>query len=346
MHFFFILLMFMPISWIASAMGASGTVVFVMSALSIIGLVAVLGKATEDAAYYLGERVGGFLIATFGNVAELLINIYALKAGLIDMVKSFIIGSIIESILLVLGVSLLCGGLKHKVQRFDLRSVELHSSMLLFAVIGMSIPAFFIHTMQNYGARVEELSLVIAGIMFILYILQMIFTFFTHKGIFENEYRELTNGPGWTLKTSVIVMLVVTVALCIQSEIFTGSVQSMTESFGFSEIFVGLILVPVIGNIAENITAVIMAMKNKMNVAIEVSVGSALQVILFVMPILVFMSFIWKPMNLLFAPAELVVLICSTLITNKIIEDGRSNWLEGAQLLGVYIIIAIAFFII
>ena len=346
MKFLYILLVFMPISWIASAMGANGTALFVMSALSIVGLAAVMGKATENAAYYLGEKVGGFLNATFGNAAELLINIFALKAGLIEVVKSSIIGSIIGNILLVLGLSLLCGGLKHKIQKFDIKAVELHSSMLFFAVIGMSIPAIFVHTMANDSTKVEELSLVIAGLMFLLYFLQIIFTFVTHKDVFAETEGEPAEKPEWSLKVSIIILLVVTAGLGIQSEIFTGSVEGMTETLGLSEMFVGLILIPIIGNAAEHSTAVVMAMKNKMNVAIEVSVGSTLQVILFVMPVLVFISCIWTPMNLIFTPFELVVLVCSALITNRIIEDGRSNWIEGAQLLGIYAIIAIAFFIV
>ncbi|MBR3646018.1 MAG: calcium/proton exchanger [Lachnospiraceae bacterium] len=346
MKILYTLLIFIPISIVANLMHVDGTVIFLLSALSIVGLAAVLGKATEDAAYYLGQRAGGFLNATLGNSAELLINVFALKAGLLDVVKSSIIGSIIGNILLVLGLSLLCGGLKHKVQTFNIKAVELNSSMLFFAVIGMSIPALFIHTMDDDGTKVEELSLVIAAIMFILYLLQIVFTFFTHKEAFESAQEEEMEKPSWSLKTSIIVLVVVTCFLALESEMFTGSVESITETFGLSQMFVGLILIPIIGNAAEHSTAVVMAVKNKMDVAIEVSVGSTLQVILFVMPALVFISLIWTPMNLIFTPFELVVLVCSALITNRIIEDGRSNWIEGFQLLAIYAIIAISFFIV
>ncbi|MDO4622676.1 MAG: calcium/proton exchanger [Eubacteriales bacterium] len=347
MNVLYFLLIFIPITLIGHFMHLGGTLMFLFSALSIVGLAAVMGKATEDAAHYLGERVGGFLNATFGNSAELLINIFALKSGLIDVVKASLVGSVIGNILLVLGLSMLCGGLKHKEQRFNIKAVEADSSMLFFALIGISIPAAFFHTMTDSSIKAEELSLVIAGAMFILYILQILFTFVTHKSQFESESEETeTEAPSWSLRKALIILIGVTVLLAFISELFIGSVEGMTETLGLSQAFVGLILIPVIGNAAEHSTAVVMAVKNKMNAAIEVSVGSTLQGVLFVMPLLVFISCIWTPMNLIFTPFELMALICSALITNRVIEDGYSNWFEGAQLLGIYLIIAIAFFIV
>ena len=343
------LLIFIPISIIGHFASFDGTAMFIMSALSIVGLAAVMGRATENAAHYLGEKIGGFLNATFGNAAELLINIFALKAGLVDVVKASIVGSIIGNILLVFGLSLLCGGIKNKVLKYNIKAVELNSSLLFFSIIGISLPAVFVHTMSSDSTKVEEFSLVIAIFMFILYFLQIIFTFVTHKDAFietEEVNKESEEKPDWSLKTSIAILIGVTVILGIESEFFTASVESMTTTLGLSEAFVGLIMIPVIGNAAEHSTAVVMAMKNKMNTAIEVSVGSTLQVILFVMPVLVFVSFIWTPMNLIFTPFEIVALICSVLIANRVIEDGRSNWLEGVQLLGIYLIIAIAFFIV
>lgn len=342
------LLVFIPISIIGHFANFNDTLMFIFSALSIVGLAAMMGKATEDAAHYLGERMGGFLNATFGNAAELLINIFVLKSGMVDVVKASIVGSIIGNILLVLGLSMLCGGFKHKTQTFNIKSVELHSGMLFFATIGMCIPAVFYHTMTHDGTKSEELSLVIAGLMFLLYILQIVFTFVTHKDMFENkdEENEEQEKPTWSLKTSILVLVGVTILLGIMSEMFTGSVEGMSENLGLSEAFVGLILIPIIGNAAEHSTAVVMAMKNKMDVAIEVSIGSTLQVILFVMPILVFVSCLFTPMNLIFTPFELAILVSSAIITNRVIEDGTSNWFEGAQLLMIYALIAIAFFIL
>lgn len=345
MNILYLLLVFIPVSIIGHFTNMSGTLMFIFAALSIVGLAAVMGKATEDASYYLGERVGGFLNATFGNAAELLINIFALKAGMVEIVKASIVGSIIGNILLVLGLSMLCGGLKHKDQKFNLKTVELNSSMLFFAMIGMCLPAMFVHTMSRDSMKTEEFSVVIAVFMMILYVLQIIFTFVTHKDQFESESEEMEK-PSWSLKKALTVLVVVTICLGVESEFFTGSVEGMTDALGLSEAFVGLILIPVIGNAAEHSTAVVMAMKNKMNIAIEVSVGSTLQVILFVMPILVFVSLLFTPMNLIFTPFELAALICSALITNRVIEDGHSNWIEGAQLLMIYVIIAIAFFIV
>jgi len=340
------LLVFIPVSLAGKMLGLNETLMFLCTALAIVGLAAVMGKATESAAHYLGERVGGFLNATFGNAAELLINIFVLKAGMTEIVKASIVGSILGNILLVLGLSMLCGGFKHKVQRFNINAVEMHSGMLFFAIIGMCIPAAFVHTISRDTVKTEELSIVIAVMMLILYVLQMIFTFKTHKSHFEIESAEEEEEPSWSLRTSIIVLIAVTVGLGVMSELFTGSVEGMSENLGLSESFVGLIMIPIIGNAAEHSTAVVMALKNKMNAAIEVSVGSTLQVILFVMPVLVFISLLFTPMSLVFTPFEIVVLIASAMITNRVIEDGQSNWFEGAQLLGIYIITAISFFLV
>lgn len=345
MKILYSLLIFIPISVAGEFLGFNETLMFAFSALAIVGLAAMMGKATETAAFYLGQRVGGFLNATLGNLAELLINIFVLKAGLIAVVKASIVGSIIGNILLVLGLSILCGGLKHKNQSFNKKAVELDGSMLFFAVIAMCIPAAYIHMMPNTEATTEKLSIIIAAMMFLLYIFQIIFTFITHKDAFESAETE-EETPSWSLKTSIVVLVLVTACLCYISELFTGSVEGMAENLGLSHEFVGLIMIPIIGNAAEHSTAVIMAVKNKMDAAVEVSVGSTLQVILFVMPILLFVSLLFTPMDLVFTPFELVILVASALITNRVISDGRSNWIEGAQLLGIYIIIAVAYFML
>lgn len=345
MNALYFLLVFIPVTIIGEFMGMSPTLIFIFSALAIVSLAALMGKATESESYYLGDRVGGFLNATFGNAAELLINIFVLRAGMVEVVKASIVGSIIGNILLVLGLSMLCGGLKYKEQTFNKKSVELHSGMLFFAIIGMCLPAIFHMSMSTSNDKAEELSVAIAVVMIILYILQIIFTFITHKEMFVTESEE-TEKPKLSLKASLILLVVVTVFLGIISEMFTGSVEGMSESLGLSDAFVGLILIPIIGNAAEHSTAVVMAMKNKMDSAIEVSVGSTLQVILFVMPVLVFVSLLFTPMNLIFTTFELAVLIGSAMITNRVIADGKSNWFEGVQLLFIYLLIAVSFFIV
>ncbi len=345
MKVLYLLLLFIPAGIAAHFAGASQTMVFVFSSLSIIALAGIMGKATESAAHYLGGRVGGFLNATFGNATERLINRLAIKAGLYGVVKAGIAGAVIGNILLVLGLSMLCGGLKYKVQKFDIKSVEMNSSMLLFAGIGLCVPAIFVHTLPDSSVKTAELSLVVAVAMFALYLLQMVFSFITHRDYFEHAEGE-EEKPDWSLKKSLIILIGVTILIGIESELFTGSVEDMTEAVGLSAGFVGIVLIPIIGNAAEHSTAVLMAMKNKLNVSVEVSVGSSLQIILFVAPVLLFISYIWKPMSLMFTPFELAAMIFSVIIANRVVEDGQSNWLEGAQLVAIYVILAAAFLIV
>ncbi len=217
--------------------------------------------------------------------------------------------------------------------------------MLLFAVIGLCVPAIFVHTLPETSVKTAELSLVVAVLMFALYLFQMVFSFVTHKDYFEHTTEE-EEKPDWSLKKSLIILLAVTVFIGIESELFTGSVEAMTTAVGLSAGFVGIVLIPIIGNAAEHSTAVLMAMKNKLNVSVEVSVGSSLQIILFVAPVLLFISYIWKPMSLMFTPFELAAMVFSVIIANRVVEDGQSNWLEGAQLVAIYVILAAAFLIV
>lgn len=346
MKFLRYFLIFIPISIVAELIHLSPIMLFVISSLAIIPLAGVMGEATEEISFYSGPRIGGFLNATFGNATELIIAFFALKAGLFDVVKASIAGSVIGNILLVLGASMFLGGCKYKIQKFNKNVVETSSSMLLFAIIGLSIPAIFTHTIKNdlLTQKYEWLSVGIAIAMFIIYILGLFFSFYTHKDLYGSEHTE-DGEAKWSLKKSVIVLILATVAIAFESEILVSSVEPMTEAIGLSEFFVGIILIPIIGNAAEHSTAIIMAMKNKMDVAIEIAIGSSLQIILFVAPILVFLSLLFKPMSIVFNEFELVALIVSVLIANRVASDGESNWLEGIQLIAVYIIIAISFLI-
>ena len=335
------LLIFIPISIIGEFMHFSPTLMFVLSALAIVPLAGLMGEATEEISFYTGPKLGGFLNATFGNATELIISFFALKDGLFDVVKASIAGSVIGNILLVLGASMLAGGLKYKTQSFNKKVMETSSSMLLFAVIGLTIPAIFIHTIKP-----EFLSVIVAVVMFAIYILSLIFSFFTHKDIYAVEQDEEDGEAKWSLKKAITVLVVATVIIAIESEFLVGAVEPMTETLGLSKLFVGIILIPIIGNAAEHSTAIIMAMKNKMDVSVEIAIGSSLQVILFVAPVLIFLSLIFKPMSIIFNAFELVALIVSVLIANRIVNDGESNWLEGVQLLAVYIIIAAMFMIV
>lgn len=341
------MLIFIPISIIARWMGISDVWLFILAALSIIPLAGLMGEATEEISFYSGPKIGGFLNATFGNATELIISFFALKEGLFEVVKSSIAGSIIGNILLVLGASMLAGGLKYKTQKFNKHVIEMSSSMLLFAVIGLCIPALFTHTVDValLNTRYEGMSILVAVIMMMLYILSLVFSFFTHKDLYAVAHEE-EGQANWSFIKSILVLIGATVLIGIESELLVGSVEGLTEGLGLSEFFVGIILIPIIGNAAEHSTAVTMAFKDKMDVAVEIAIGSSLQIILFVAPVLIFISLFFTPMSIIFNPFELVALIASVLIANRVASDGESNWLEGAQLLAVYIIIGAGFFVL
>lgn len=342
------MLLFVPISFIGKFLNFSPTIMFILAALSIIPLAGIMGEGTEEISSYTGPKIGGFLNATFGNATELIISFFALKSGLFEVVKSSIAGSIIGNILLVLGASMFIGGLKHKTQNFNINVVETTSSMLLFSLIGLCVPAFFTHTINPnlLNTRYEGLSLVVAIVMFILYILSLIFSFFTHKDLYATTTEEEGHESKWSLKKSIAILIIATVIIAIESEFLVGGIEDITSKLGLSEFFVGIILIPIIGNAAEHSTAITMALKNKMDVAIEIALGSSLQIILFVAPVLAFLSLLFTPMSIIFNPFELVSLIASVIIANKVASDGQSNWLEGAQLMAVYFIIAAGFFIL
>lgn len=348
MKFLKYLLIFIPISIIGEFIKIDPIWLFILSALAIIPLAGVMGEATEEISAYSGPRIGGFLNATFGNATELIISFFALKQGLFDVVKASIAGSVIGNILLVLGASMLVGGLKYKTQTFNRKVIDVSSSMLLFSVIGLTIPAIFTHTVRPEllnKARYEGLSVGIAFLMFLIYILGLYFSFYTHKDLYGSDHEEAVETK-WSLKKSILILILATVAIAFESEFLVSSVEPMTEALGLSNFFVGIIVIPIIGNAAEHSTAVIMALKNKMDVAVEIAIGSSLQIILFVAPILVFLSLLFKPMSIIFNEFELIALIVSVLIANKVSSDGESNWLEGTQLIVVYLIVAISFFIL
>ena len=306
-----------------------------------------MGEGTEEISFYSGPKIGGFLNGTFGNATELIISFFALKQGLFDIVKSSIAGAVIGNVLLVVGASMLAGGLKFKTQKFNEKVSEVTSSMLLFAVLGLCIPALFTHTVDPalLNTRYEGLSVFVAVVMIIIYILSLVFSFSTHKDIYNTEASK-EGSAKWTLKKAILILVVVTILIAIESEFLVNGVESITESLGWSEFFVGIILIPIIGNAAEHTTAIIMARKDQMDVALEIALGSSLQIILFVAPILIFISLFFKPMSIVFNEFELVALIASVVIANKVSHDGECNWLEGVQLLAVYLIISASFFII
>lgn len=342
-----IMLIFIPISFLAKFMNASPSIMFILACLSIIPLAAIMGEGTEEISFYSGPKIGGFLNGTFGNATEFIISFFALKEGLFEVVKSSIAGAVIGNILLVLGASMLVGGLKYKTQKFNKKVSEVSSSMLLFAVIGLCVPALFTHTVNPslLNTRYESLSIFVAIIMILIYILSLFFSFNTHKDIYAFTHEQEGNAK-WSLKKAISVLVISTILIAIESEFLVSGIEPITHSLGWSEFFVGIIVIPIIGNAAEHSTAIVMARKDKMDVALEIAIGSSLQIILFVAPVLIFLSLIFTPMSIIFNEFELIALLAAVLIANSVSNDGESNWLEGIQLLAVYLIIAASFFIL
>ena len=318
---------------------AATLVIFALTALALIGLAWVLGQATESLAAHSGPRIGGILNATFGNAAELIITIFALSAGLTTVVKASIIGSIIGNVLFVLGASLLLGGLKNGTQTFSATIAGVNASMLAIVAVALALPTIFATTTP--GTPPTSLSIEVAVVMFVIYILYLIFVFRSPEGQPAGHEHE----PQFGRIASFAVLAVSTAAVAFVSEAFVGALGPLTEDFGLSELFVGIIIVPVVGNIAEHIVGVQIAYKNQMDFSMSISLGSSIQVALLVTPILVFLGpLLGHPLRLVFTPLELGALAASVIVTGFVALDGRSNWLEGAMLLGVYIISALAFF--
>jgi Ca2+:H+ antiporter len=314
--------------------------IFALTSLALIGLAWVLGQATESLGAHAGPRIGGILNATFGNAAELIITIFALSAGLTTVVKASIIGSIIGNVLFVLGASLLLGGLKNGTQTFSATIAGVNASMLTIVAAALALPTIFAATTS--GPNPTTLSVEVAVVMFVLYILYLVFIFRSPEG---GATGGVEHEPQFGRVASLVVLLVATLAVAYTSEAFVGALEPMTEEIGLSELFVGVIIVPVVGNIAEHIVGVQIAYKNQMDFSMGISLGSSIQVALLVTPILVFLGpLLGHPLRLVFTPLELGALAAAVIITGFVALDGRSNWLEGAMLVGVYLISALAFF--
>lgn len=341
MKFLNLLLLAIPVSIFLRLSDYSPVLLFVAAGLSIIPLAGYMGKATEEIAIFVGPRIGGLLNATFGNAAELIITIFALQAGLVEVVKASITGSIIGNLLLVLGLSMLLGGFKYKTQKFNRATAGMHTSMLLMAVTGLIIPAVFLNTHTNPAA--EPLSLGVASVLMLVYLLSLLFSLHTHKDVFRPS-QEHSESPTWSKLKALLILLIATLFVVLESEFLVEGIDHVVKTLGISELFIGVIVIPIIGNAAEHSTSVIMALKNKMEISLEIAIGSSTQIALFVAPLLVFLGyFMGHPLDLLFTGYELVVIIMGIVITAMISIDGRSNWLEGAQLLAAYAIMALAF---
>ncbi|QYR23675.1 calcium/proton exchanger [Paenibacillus sp. sptzw28] len=328
-----------------------GTMIeFTFSALAILFVAGFLGKATESVAHYAGQRLGGFLNATFGNAAELIIAIFLVREGLFDMVKASITGSIIGNLLLVLGLSVLLGGLKYKEQRFNIQMAGHNASLMVLSVIALFIPAVFISTAHFSAHKDKILSVTIAAILIIAYLLWLVFSMVTHKDVLE-DVEETTpdhgEAPAWSKRISILFLIIATAMTAFVSEWLVHTLHGFTAAFGLSELFVGAFLIAIVGNAAEHSAAVILAMKNKIGAAVEIAVGSSLQIALFVAPVLIFVSLLFgNTMDIVFTPLELTAIAVSVFIAKSISKDGTTNWYEGALLLIVYVILGISFYLV
>ncbi len=326
--------------------------IFALSGLAIVPLAKWMGTATEELAHHLGPGPGGLLNATFGNAAELIIAIFALRAGLIDVVKASLTGSIIGNILFVLGLALFLGGLGRDKQEFNRTAAGANAAQMTLACIGLLIPAAFYHTLHTGDDRQRlalegTLSLVVAGLLIASYVGGLIFALRTHRHLYSEEEEVAMHGEVWSVRKGLAVLVVATAGVAVMSEVLVHSLEEAVHVLGWSELFVGVILIPVVGNAAEHLTAVTVAMKNKMDLSLGIAIGSSTQIALFVAPLLVFLSLLFgEQMNLLFNPFELVAIGLAVLIVNVISLDGESNWFEGLQLLSVYFVLGIVFFFV
>nr|CAG8464485.1 14113_t:CDS:2 [Entrophospora candida]CAG8484962.1 6675_t:CDS:2 [Entrophospora candida] len=348
------LLIFLPLGFLAKSFDLSDTYIFTFNFLAIIPLSKLLGFATEDISLRVGQTLGGLLNATFGNAVELIISLVALMKGEIRVVQSSMLGSIISNLLLVLGMCFVAGGFYHDEQEFNQTAAQTSSSLMALACAGLIIPAAFnfaIGSVTDNATNVaflqEEtinLSRGASIVLLIIYVLYLYFQLKTHSRFYLETEDEIEE-PEFSLCYSLFLLAFITLLISFSADLLVGSIEGIVEVSGLSKTFVGLILLPIVGNAAEHVTAVTVAMKNKMSLAIGVAVGSSMQIALFITPFLVIVGWIIdENMTLFFHTFETVVLFISVLMTNYLIQDGKSNWLEGAMLLATYTIIALAFF--
>lgn len=347
-------------AWLEHARADSHVPIFFVACLAVLPLAGWLGHATEHLAERTGEGIGGLLNATFGNAAELIIAFSALKQGLFSVVKASLTGSIIGNILLVLGAACLAGGLKYKTQKFNAAAARSQATMLTLAVIALIVPAAYHYLVSTDPARSalaandmarreSDLSLEISIVLLVIYGLSLVFTLHTHKQLFSGtvEADEVDEkAEHWSLAKSLGILAVATAGIAWMSEILVGSVQQAAAQLGMTSVFVGVIVVAIIGNAAEHSTAILVARKNRMDLSLGIAIGSSIQIALFVAPVLVVAShFVGpRPMDLVFTPAEVMAAGLAVAITGQASSDGESNWFEGVQLLAVYLILAIMFY--
>ena len=354
----YLLVPFIPIAIALDVAGAGATVIFATSALGVIPTAAMMGRATEELAERSGPGIGGLLNVTFGNAPEIIIALFALHEGLHEVVKASLIGSILGNTLLVLGAAMFVGGLGRQRQRFDRTAASAQSAMLLLAAAAMAMPAIFEMVegrglpdpgaeIVNYGSSVEGLSFAVAVVLLVTYGAALLFSLKTHRDLFNPPDADDGHGEPWSVRRSVVLLAVAGVAVGVMSEILVGSISETAQSAGLSEFFIGVIVVAIVGNAAEHWVAVLVARKDKMDLAVNIAIGSAAQIALFAAPLLVLVSWIVGPfpMPLVFNGFELGGMFLAVLISLHVTSEGESTWFEGFQLLAVYFVLAIAFFV-
>jgi Ca2+:H+ antiporter len=352
----YFLLVFAPISVVLNLVGADHLILFAMAIIGLIPLAKLIGDSTEHLATHYGATLGSLLNVTFGNAAEIIISVVAINAGLIELVKASITGSILGNIMLIFGLSLIAGGVKHKEQIFNRENAGLQSSLIFLAIIGLAIPTILSTTVLKpidleSQLKLQILSDVLAIVLICVYVAGILFTFFTHKHLFvapggAEEVLE-QNHNRWSKRKSFLILGASMVGVVAVSEILVGSVEETSKQFGFGELFVGAIIVGIVGNAAEHSSAILLARKGKIDLSIGIAAGSGTQIALFVVPILVMVGIILgQPFTLEFTLYELATLFLAAIIMNLIAHDGKSNWFEGIMLTAVYLIIAIGFYFI
>lgn len=324
---------------------ASPLLIFAVAALGIIPLAGALGEATEELGAHLGDRAGGLLNATMGNATELILAFFALRAGHAELVKASLSGSIIGNILLVLGMSVIAGGIGRERQQFSRRHASINSTMLFIAVVALVIPAVFdlavFGRLEEHGARIEQLSLGTSIVLVILYALGLLFTFGGPKAHAPGE------KPEGSAVRPAIALVTTTILVGLLSEILVGEIEAAKKMLGMSELFLGVIFIAIIGNAAEHASAIVFAKRDKMELALSIAIGSSIQIALLVAPVLVFLSWIiGQPMSLVFTPLEIAGIALAVFTVDMIASDGETTWFEGVQLIAVYVILAVAFYFV
>jgi Ca2+:H+ antiporter len=320
--------------------------VFVLAAAGVVPLAGLLGEGTEQLAAMTGPRIGGLLNASLGNAAELIIGVSLVARGELEVVRASITGSIVGNLLLVLGLAFFIGGLKRRELRFSAQAASTHVVSMALAVIGVVMPTVFARGVDSTHFREESVSIAVAVVLIALYAASLVFSLVTHSDAFRGEY--LDEEPAtWTMPSALVVLGIAAVLIAVESELLVGALEHAVDALGLSPFWIGMILVPVVGNAAEHSTAVLAASKGKGDLALDIAVGSSAQVALLVTPLLVFAGLLWNhDLTLVFTGFEVAALIGAVVVVALISLDGKTNWLEGAQLLGLYAIIAIAAFYI